>query len=465
MTIRLLNHHFNVLILLLAAGEASIMLLVAWLTIDVCGYTGLCAMPADAGMLLPVLAMFAVMAFMTQAMGLYQPGLNGYSSVIARMTIGFAIGAGVMLALAAIFPLIKAGFPALLLILLVSYISICLFRFGFSKAFDTQFMKRRVLVYGAGHKADRILKCLNEKPGTRGFVIVGFVHTEGDSDAGTEKTVYRPDRPLWEFAASMDIDEIVDAVDDRRSRLPMIELLDCKANGIDVTDLMGFLERESGSVNVGLLSPSWIIFSDGFRHTPMKRIVKRGLDVVIGAIALVAVLPVMLLAALAILIEDGLGAPVFYSQIRVGAMGRRFSVLKFRSMRTDAEGDGQAVWASAGDARITRVGRFLRKTRIDELPQIINVLKGDMSLVGPRPERPEFVGVLQEEIAFYTQRAQVKPGITGWAQLCYPYGASVEDSQAKLEYDLYYVKNHNLFLDLLIMLRTSEVILFGKGVR
>jgi sugar transferase (PEP-CTERM system associated) len=213
-----------------------------------------------------------------------------------------------------------------------------------------------------------------------------------------------------------------------------------------------------------LLQPSWLIFSDGFRYGWLRVITKRMFDIGASGALLFFAWPVMVLAALAIVIESGGRGPIFYRQVRVGENWRLFQLIKFRSRRVDAESNGPQ-WATKNDSRVTRVGAFMRKTRIDELPQLFNVLKGDMSFVGPRPERPMFVEQLSQNIPFYSERHRVKPGVTGWAQICYPYGASEEDAQQKLQYDLYYVKNYSLFLDLLILLQTAEVILWGRGAR
>jgi sugar transferase (PEP-CTERM system associated) len=259
------------------------------------------------------------------------------------------------------------------------------------------------------------------------------------------------------------------AVDERRRTdqggFPLDELLDCKLNGIEVVDELRFLERESGTLNIRSLSPGWLVFSDGFSFSPLRDLLERGFDLLASALLLVLSAPLMVLAVVAIKLEEGLRAPLIYSQERVGFGGRVFRVHKFRSMRVDAEKDGKAVWAQKNDNRVTRVGQFIRNTRIDELPQIFNVLKGEMSFVGPRPERPQFVEQLAQQIPFYRERHRVKPGITGWAQLCYPYGASMQDAEEKLKYDLYYIKNHSLLFDLYILVRTVEVILLGNGVR
>jgi sugar transferase (PEP-CTERM system associated) len=234
---------------------------------------------------------------------------------------------------------------------------------------------------------------------------------------------------------------------------------------VDITDIATFLERETGRVMLDVLNPSWLIFSDGFRRDMARRITRRSFDLLAGALLFVLALPFMMLTIIAIKLEDGLRAPVIYRQLRVGMLDRQFNILKFRSMRTDAEKDGVAQWARENDDRTTRVGRVIRKSRLDELPQLFNVIRGDMSFVGPRPERPEFVATLSESIPYYRERHWVKPGITGWAQICYPYGSSERDAIEKLQYDLYYVKNHNLVFDFMILLQTAEVVLWRHGAR
>ena len=247
--------------------------------------------------------------------------------------------------------------------------------------------------------------------------------------------------------------------------LPLESLMDCRLSGINVCDVQQFIEREACKVDVDLLRPSWMVFSDGFIMSTWRGWTKRGLDLTASALLLAIAWPVMLLTAFFIGLESNFKGSIFYRQTRTGFDGKNFDVIKFRSMSVDTETPGQAVWATEHDSRATRVGHFIRNTRIDELPQLFNVFKGDMSFVGPRPERPVFVEDLIEKIPFYNQRHRVKPGITGWAQLCYPYGASVEDSKEKLQYDLYYLKNHSILLDLIILLQTVEVVLIGEGAR
>jgi sugar transferase (PEP-CTERM system associated) len=249
----------------------------------------------------------------------------------------------------------------------------------------------------------------------------------------------------------------------RGGALPLSELLNCKLSGVNVLDLASYFERSLGQIRLDSLKIGWLVFGEGFRQNEGRNIVKRVFDIVAAFVLLLLMFPVMLATALLIVLEDGF--PVFYQQERVGFNGRLFKVVKFRSMRRDAEGDGKPRWARTNDDRITRVGRVIRKLRIDELPQLYNVLKGDMSMVGPRPERPYFVDKLARDISFYAVRHSVKPGVTGWAQVSYHYGASVDDSIQKLQYDLYYVKNHTLFLDIVILFETIGVVLTGKGAQ
>jgi sugar transferase (PEP-CTERM system associated) len=260
----------------------------------------------------------------------------------------------------------------------------------------------------------------------------------------------------------MDVREVIVAVREQRGGvLPLRDLLDCRVRGIPVTDLSGFYEKVRGEVPIESLKASWLIYGNGFEQGAIRTIVKRIFDIAASTTLSVLSAPIMILTALAIRLESP--GPVIYRQERVGRGGRTFTVLKFRSMRLDAEKDGVARWAAAGDPRVTRVGRLIRKLRIDELPQLLNVVRGEMSFVGPRPERPGFVAALKEQIPFYDLRHSVKPGLTGWAQVRYSYGASVDDARTKLQFDLYYVKNHSLFLDILILFETIRVVLFREG--
>jgi sugar transferase (PEP-CTERM system associated) len=296
---------------------------------------------------------------------------------------------------------------------------------------------------------------------------VGFVPTICDepSAVSTERRIELRNSSLLEYAWAHEVYEIVVAMDDSSADFPFEALLECRQAGIAVTDLTEFMERETGQVRIDLVHPNWMVFSDGFARNSLHAQVERLVDILASLALLALTWPFMLLTVVAIKIEEGLSAPVLYRQVRVGERGQPFRLFKFRSMRVDAERDGRARWAAANDDRVTRVGRVIRKLRIDELPQIINVLNGEMSLVGPRPERPEFVSQLNTKIPLYRERHTIKPGITGWAQLCYPYGSNEKDAAEKLQYDLFYVKNRNLLFYLAILVQTVEVILWGKGAR
>jgi sugar transferase (PEP-CTERM system associated) len=335
-----------------------------------------------------------------------------------------------------------------------------------SRVIGMEGIKKRVLVYGTSTQL-ALFNRMRRRSDRAGYNLVGVVRHPGDSqdmlDPLTARVHEAPDG-LAALCRELNIDELVVALQDRRQTLPVKEMLQCRLAGVSVIEFISFMERETGLIRLDLLNPSWIIFGDGFRRDGVRLFSARALDFIASGILIVLTSPIMLLTMLAIWLEDGRSGGVFYRQSRVGFEGGTFSLIKFRSMRVDAEAKG-AQWAQKNDPRITRVGAFIRKTRIDELPQLLNVLRGHMGFVGPRPERPEFVVELETKIPFYAYRHSVKPGITGWAQLCYPYGSSVEDATQKLQYDLYYVKNHNLLFDITILLQTVEIVLMGKGAR
>ncbi len=320
----------------------------------------------------------------------------------------------------------------------------------------------RVLIIGTGKEAVDVEHALHF-PVRRGVEFVGFYPSTGDEVQVVDPSLVLPtSRSLHDTVEKLDVDEVIVAVRERRGGvLPIRELLDCKVMGVRVFDLSSFFERTQGQIRIESLRASWLIYGDGFRQGVLRSAVKRAFDLVATMVLLLVSIPVMIFTAIAIFLEDR--GPIFYRQERVGQGGRTFKVTKFRSMRCDAEKDGKPRWASANDDRVTRVGRIIRKVRIDELPQLFNVIVGDMSLVGPRPERPYFVEQLSEEIPFYALRHCVKPGVTGWAQVRYAYGNTVDDAVQKLQYDLYYVKNHTLILDTLVLFETVRVVLSGEG--
>jgi len=360
-------------------------------------------------------------------------------------------------------PGIAPGRGALLSTTVVAFAGVLALRSWTNRHAESGIFKRRVLVLGAGSQAAKILD-LRRQADARGFRVVAFVAAQGDEVAiPHERLAPRPpDLFLW--AQENSIDDVVVAVSDRRRDFPMDELLECRLAGIDVLELPSFLERETAKVWLDVMSPSWIVLGDGFRRSWLHLALKRAFDIVVSIALLVPSALAILLAVVAIWIEDGVRAPILYRQRRIGRYNQPFELFKLRSMRENAEAEG-AIWAAQDDPRITKVGSFIRRLRIDEIPQLFNVFRGDMSFVGPRPERPEFVEHLAKAIPYYRGRHAVKPGITGWAQLCYPYGSSESDAKEKLQYDLYYVKNRSVFMDLSIVIQTVEVILWRKGAR
>jgi sugar transferase (PEP-CTERM system associated) len=325
------------------------------------------------------------------------------------------------------------------------------------------FLPHRVLVLGTGPEAQTVETSL-AVANPPGLELAGFYPLEKVTARNVASSrIVSNHLSLEETVRHLGIDEIIVAVREQRGGvLPLRVLLECRLGGVQVTNLPRFFERVHQRVPIDSLKASWLIYGNGFRQTWLRGVVKRAFDIVVAMALLSFALPLMLVFACLISLDGG--APIIYRQERVGYRGERFTLLKFRSMTKDAEKNGES-WATVNDTRVTPIGRFMRRTRIDELPQLINVLKGEMSFVGPRPERPTFVAMLMEQIPFYAVRHCVKPGLTGWAQVRYTYGGNVEESVKKLEYDLYYVKNHTLLLDVLILLKTVKVVLLGEGAR
>jgi len=411
-----------------------------------------------------VLIFITVMSFSMAAMGMYnvRQVLSPFG-LLLRVGLGAAGGTVIITLISQLVPELQINTNALLL----GTALVVAGAFGWHSLLDriarNNAFRRRVVVYGAGRRAVSVTQ-LPERRDQRGLTIVGFIPSVGEEsdEIGERRIELRTS--LHEYCKANAISEIVVAMDDSRWGIPFNAFLDCRLGGVQVTELTAFLERETGKVRVDLAHPSWTMFAQGFNRNTLQSRLERIVDVVASLTLLLVSWPVMLLTVLAIKLEDGLHASVLYRQVRVGERGHTFQLLKFRSMREDAERDG-ARWAVANDNRVTRVGRIIRKIRVDELPQILNVLAGQMSLVGPRPERPEFVSQLDRAIPFYAERHTIKPGVTGWAQLCYPYGSDERDAAEKLQYDLFYVKNRTLLFYLAILLQTVEVVLCGKGAR
>jgi sugar transferase (PEP-CTERM system associated) len=400
------------------------------------------------------------------ALGQYQFHMRTtWFGVLARQAVGFGFGALMLVVVYYVFPQAYVGRGVFGIALVLGFLTVTGFRLVFQQLVEVDGLKRRVLILGAGDRAAEVHGRMRRRSDRRGFVVVGFLPRPGEPVRVPDTHVLDQAVPLLRWVTERQVDEVVVGVEDRRGNLPMADLLELRQLGVVVTDLTTFVEREAGRVQLSFTDPSWLVFSGGFDVTPLRRFSKRCFDLLAAVTVLLLTWPFMLLVALAIRLESGPGQPIFYRQERVGARGKTFWLTKFRSMATDAERDGVARWATKNDDRVTRVGRFIRKTRLDELPQLWNVLRGEMSFIGPRPERPQFVADLTRKIRYYEVRHCLKPGLAGWAQLRYPYGASDEDAAEKLKYDLYYVKNHNLLFDLLILIQTVEVVLFGRGAR
>jgi sugar transferase (PEP-CTERM system associated) len=389
--------------------------------------------------------------------------------LLTRIAVSSLGGMLVIAIVAALVPELGFGREALSLgvILVIAGSAGC--HFVVAKLAGEHVFKKRVIVYGAGRRAASLMQkqaAAGAEGILGGFTTVGFMPAVGDepSAVSTERRVELRGS-LLEHCRGHEITEIVVAMDDGRAGFPFEAFLECRLAGIAVSDLTEFLERETGQVRIDLVHANWMVFSAGFARNSLQSHLERVFDLIASFALLALTWPLMILAVVAIKIEDGPAATVLYRQVRVGERGQPFKLLKFRSMREDAERDGRPRWAAANDDRVTRVGRVIRKLRIDELPQILNVLNGEMSLVGPRPERPEFVSQLNTKIPLYRERHTIKPGITGWAQLCYPYGSNENDAAQKLQYDLFYVKNRTLLFYLAILVQTVEVILWGKGAR
>lgn len=334
-------------------------------------------------------------------------------------------------------------------------------RFAYFRMLEKQMFAHPIAVIGTGRFAGEIIAAIEKKKDC-GFKISALVGARNTLSSAGRFPVYSTVKDLESLCSNRHIETIVLALDEKRGTLPMHELIQYKFMGIEVLDGLGFYESLAGKVPVERVNPSWLLFSEGFYVGRVTRMLKRTLDISVALTMLLVSLPVFLISAVVIKLESP--GEVFYRQDRVGENGLHFKIIKFRSMRADAEQNGP-VWAASEDDRVTRFGRCIRKVRIDELPQLINVLKGDMSFVGPRPERPVFVEELAKSIPYYTVRHVVKPGITGWAQINYPYGASVEDALRKLEYDFYYIKNLSIGMDLATIFQTIKVVLFQKGAR
>lgn len=465
--VRVLNHYLHTKFLFLGAIEFILLMFSVLGGIDITNYL----MGYGVELEYPVMQtlVFAiVMSCCSLAMGVYTSVFReGTIGMMLRTVVSyFFLGTAALTILYYLFPVLFLGRGVLAIAIAVALVLVLMTRFVFFRLVDLKQLTRKVVILGAGETSKLVIDRINMIDDKLGFRLMGVIPCNANETA-VDSEHHLPYPYDWEeYTKDYNISEVVVAPDERRrsegGNIPIDELLDCKLRGVRVTEPLAFIERELLRLEISLMRPSWALFSDGFIYSQMRDVIKKIFDISVALLLIALAWPFMLLTALAVFLETG--RPILYKQTRVGYNGKEFSIYKFRSMTQNAEKDGKAVWAQKNDARVTRVGAFIRNTRLDELPQLYNVIKGDMSFVGPRPERPQFVDELKEQIPFYDARHKVKPGLMGWAQLKYPYGASVDDARNKLKYDLYYVKNHSFFLDVLIVIQTVEVVLLGKGV-
>lgn len=482
-SVKIFNHHFRTPFLILLVSEYFLLFYFSYLGVYFrfghfewqTNLTSLENFPLKAAIyaLVMITSMFA--------MGQYQsPGLKGrhyFPVILQRTTLSLLLGSLALLIVYYVFPGLLIGRGILAYSAVCSLVGLSALRTLLYHTVGGEALRRKILILGVGELASNLLESDDggshngKQPGRSlsphfaSYSIHGFVQLANEEIKVPDKYLVNTGDDLSEYCQEYKIDEIVVAISDRRKKLPIKDLLDCKLDNINCIDFVAFWEREKGMLRLDMLNPSWMIFNEGSNTSNFGNIVQRLFDITLSFIILAFMFPILVLTAILIFVESGFSGPIFYKQVRVGFNGKTFNLLKFRSMIINAEKDGEAKWAAQSDNRITWVGRFIRKVRIDELPQVLNIFRGDMSIVGPRPERPEFVEKLSENIPFFSVRHSVKPGLAGWAQLKYPYGASEQDAYNKLQYDLYYVKNHSVVMDALILLQTVEVILLGKGVR
>jgi sugar transferase (PEP-CTERM system associated) len=457
--IKLFRHHVSFGSLLILSADTVLLLAVIPLAVLMQGRDW----PLF-GSVMPALVFALLMLALNGALGLYRrESTSRFGQHLGRVLLAVAIGIPVAYMLFSVTPHGYEARGALGYAVLLTLCGLILLRQIVFWASSAGVGAKRVLIVGTGSEAAGVEQSLATL-GYPSLSIVGFYPAgpAGETPAVGSDRILPVSLPLSEVVSGLGIKEVVVAVREQRGGvLPLAELIECRVSGVPVTDLAGIYERVRGEVPLESLKASWLIYGQGFAQGGGRSFVKRTFDIAVSAMLLALAVPVMIVTAVVIRLESP--GPVIYRQERVGRGGRTFTCLKFRSMRADAEQDGVPRWATKSDPRVTRIGPFIRKARIDELPQLINVLRGEMSFVGPRPERPSFVDELKQAIPYYDLRHSVKPGVTGWAQVRYSYGASVEDARKKLQFDLYYVKNHSLFLDLLILVETVRVVLFREG--
>jgi sugar transferase (PEP-CTERM system associated) len=391
---------------------------------------------------------------------LYPPGRQ----MIMKLAQAITVATIALFSIYYLFPSLKTGRGILLGNTLVLPLALLIWRTIFSRWLKVDLPEKRILIIGSGELATKIGAEIYKRI-EHGLRLVGFIDDNPDmmGQSIVNPGVIGGYGDIARIANSEGVDRIIVALPDRRSRLPMSALLGCKLRGITIEEGETFHERMTGKIPLDQLKPSWVVFSEGFKTLKSRKILKRIFDLVFSILLLICFVPIFLITALLIKLDSK--GPVIFKQTRVGEHEREFKIYKFRSMRQDAETKTGPVWAETEDDRVTRVGKVIRKLRIDEIPQLINVVKGDMSFVGPRPERPYFVEKLKKVIPYYEIRTVIKPGVSGWAQIKYPYGSTYQDAQEKLQYDIYYIKNMSPLLDLIISLWTIKVVLTSKGAR
>ncbi|QAU35387.1 TIGR03013 family XrtA/PEP-CTERM system glycosyltransferase [Janthinobacterium sp. 17J80-10] len=464
--LRISNHHVSKIISVLFLVEVLVLLVSVYLGTSIRFGTAQTSLATGLDRVLLPAAVFTVtMLFSMSALGMYQLKYReGLRNTLLRLMPAFALGFGILTLLFYLLPDLYFGRGILGLVILISAAGILLTRVLIFKSSEFGLLESRLIFLGSGSLAKECGTLAKHNIAYHKYHIVGYVPVADEDTCIPASALLPGGESLVALAASHNVGEIIVSVQNRRGgNLPIKDLLDCKLNGIKVTDAATFFEREACQIRVDSLQPSWLVFGTGFDQSFLRAFCKRSFDLFVSLIIFTVSIPAMLVTTICIYLEDR--GPILYKQERVGKDGQTYMVLKFRSMRNDAEKAGKPQWAQSNDPRTTRIGNIIRKLRIDELPQILNVLKGEMSFVGPRPERPFFVQQLNEQIPYYNVRHSIKPGITGMAQVRYPYGASVEDAVQKLQYDLYYVKNNSLFLDILILIDTLQVVLLGKGAR
>ena len=454
--IRLFNVYYPVRTLILLVGEGLIVFISLLIGTILCyGQDSYIVLNFEYGYDKIIIVTAAILLF-SHWFDLYNPiNLDAHRGLYFRLFLVPGIVAITLAAVGYIFPSALLGNSALLLGLFILTLGLVAWRSTYAWLAQQSFLQQRVYVLGTGERAHRLVQGLRQVS-QLGINVVGW---SGDLDGEVSRQSLAQD--MMGRVHQSTVHRVIVAMEDRRENMPMLELLRLRLNGIHIEEATSWLEKISGKIEVEQLYPSWIIFATGFRFSGAFRLMRRVLNCAVAFAGLLLALPVIPFVALAIVLDSP--GPIFYSQKRVGRLGRIFHCYKFRTMRQDAEADTGPTWAGDGDPRITRVGKFLRSSRLDEIPQLWCVMKGDMAFVGPRPERPEFVDRLTKEIPYYGVRHMVRPGITGWAQVRYKYGNTVEDAKEKLQYDLFYLKNASIALDVLIMFQTIKIVTLGRG--